>query len=467
MAHHLPLKALFGLSSLVLSLFFTRVALGHDYSPIVEVDARVHQFYDATKQAFVVISDPKIYYVYNEDEEVYETKPLFFKTDSSFHHFLHEFLPISTSQDGTFFVHIGCGVVYHFLGDTVYRHDRSLYHQNQYGGVLILEDDEIYMYGGYGLFTSKNILVRYDRKAREWFNVPYEGTPPAAVMSPLVSKQSNIMVFLGGISKTLESIRTDIHSFDFSSSQWRTLGGVSDVFYEKTSQPLKRLNSITTGNSSFIQNERFIEVDIDRNSYLVYKFKDIGFVHNLSQHQKKSELYQVHVSFSGVKRYYIQVLPKRKIINMLQESGPIWEPTSTPVLDKDQVYQIITLFLGVILALLGVRIYTHLAQQKKTITPVVFSRLPFDRDDFIKFRALILNAPDFTLEISAVNDLIEEHGLSIDAMKKRRERLLKGFAVVVSEYFDLSPSEVFIELRHEKDRRIKLIKLNNVISKTM
>jgi len=463
MAHHLPLKTLFGLSSLVLSLFFTQVTLGHEYSPIVEVDARVHQFYDATKQAFVIISDPGTYYVYNEDEEGYETRPLFFKTDSSFHHFSHEFLPISTSQDGTFFVHIGCGVVYHFLGDTVYRHDRSFYHQNQYGGVLILDDDEIYMYGGYGLFTSKNILVRYDREAREWFNVPYEGTPPAAVMSPLVSKQSNIMVFLGGISKTLETIHTDIYSYDFSSSQWRTLGGVSDVFYEKTSKPLKRLNSITTSKSSFIQNEQFIEIDIDSNSYQVYEFKNIGFVHNLSQHQKKPELYQVHVSLSGVKRYYIQVLPKNKIINALQESGPIWEPTSTPVMDKSLINLLTAFFLGILLTLLGGRIYTHRAQNKKTIAPVVFSKLPFDRDDFIKFRALILNAPDFTLEISTVNDLVEEHGLSIDAMKKRRERLIKEFSLEVSRYYELSPNEVFIQLRHERDRRIRLIKLSNAL----
>ena len=189
-------KSFLVIVSLVFALSFKVKA--QDLLPYVEVKKMALQFYDATKEAFIVIPDANTYYIYNEDKGGYEKMPLHFQTDSTFEHFVNEFYPVSTASDGTFFVHKGCGVVYRFIGNRLYRHDKSFYHLNQFGGTIFLVEDEIYMFGGFGLFTDKNILVRYDRNLREWFNVEYSNTPPDPIYYPIVGIHQNQMYYLGG-----------------------------------------------------------------------------------------------------------------------------------------------------------------------------------------------------------------------------------------------------------------------------
>ena len=258
-------KACIGIIILIFTFPFSIKA--HKLLPSIDVGEKTHQFYDATKEVFIVIPDANTYYIYNEDKGGYEKMPLQFQTDSTFEHFVNEFYPVSTANDGTFFVHKGCGVVYRFIGNKLYRHDKSFYHLNQFGGAIFLDEDEIYMFGGYGLFTCKNILVRYDRNLREWFNVDYIGTPPAPIFYPIVGIHQNKMYYLGGLNKWAEVSDANVYAFNFSSNYWRIMGGLSADFLLYINKLITRMDQSRANAGFAFGDEILLEMDFHQYTF--------------------------------------------------------------------------------------------------------------------------------------------------------------------------------------------------------
>ena len=86
-------------------------------------------------------------------------------------------------SDSLYLVHSGGGVVYLHDGRTLQRVDDSFYHHNQYGSVSFAYQGDLFLFGGSGLFTRKDILTRYDRQAREWLLQKTDGQKPDFSMS--------------------------------------------------------------------------------------------------------------------------------------------------------------------------------------------------------------------------------------------------------------------------------------------
>ena len=85
---------------------------------------------------------------------------------------LNEYVPFSVKKKN-YFVHEGCGVVLEYRNDSIVRIDNSFLHKNQFDAASFVYKNEIYFFGGYGLFTHKNILTKYDFKMREWVLVDF------------------------------------------------------------------------------------------------------------------------------------------------------------------------------------------------------------------------------------------------------------------------------------------------------
>ena len=64
------------------------------------------------------------------------------------------------------------------------------------------------------------------------------------------------------------------------------------------------------------------------------------------------------------------------------------------------------------------------------------------------------------IEISQLNDFVNGDQPSIDTLKKRREILLKDFKTKISNETNIDFNEIFKELKHPEDRRIKLLIIN-------
>jgi hypothetical protein len=126
-------------------------------------------FYDYQEKAFFALDDSTFIWKYNARKEKWEKSPIELHLEMPFEKFLADFIPMSDEGTPVYFVFAGCGVVYSKNGNTIRRHDHSFYHMNQFEGAYFMDEGEPRIYGGYGLFTSKNIITRYDTLEREWF----------------------------------------------------------------------------------------------------------------------------------------------------------------------------------------------------------------------------------------------------------------------------------------------------------
>lgn len=90
-------------------------------------------------------------------------------------------------------------VLYQNIVMALLKEQINLLHKNQYCGSSFQYNNEIYLFAGYGLFTHKNILTRYDFKLKEWYLVPYKSkeypNPAAYFKSILIGE--NFYVFGG------------------------------------------------------------------------------------------------------------------------------------------------------------------------------------------------------------------------------------------------------------------------------
>lgn len=58
----------------------------------------------------------------------------------------------------TYLVHVGSGPVLEYRNDSIVRIDNSFLHKNQYDASPFIYKEQICLFGGYGMFTDKNII---------------------------------------------------------------------------------------------------------------------------------------------------------------------------------------------------------------------------------------------------------------------------------------------------------------------
>jgi hypothetical protein len=99
----------------------------------------------------------------------------------------------------TFLVQDGSGPVLEFRNDSIVNCNNSSLFQNQIGSAKFVYKNELHLFGGYGLFTYKNIVTKYDAKNKDWVQVQTFGdeipSPRTRFYSYLVNED---LYFFGG-----------------------------------------------------------------------------------------------------------------------------------------------------------------------------------------------------------------------------------------------------------------------------
>ena len=101
----------------------------------------------------------------------------------------------------------GGGVVYHWRpGETkATREDRSFLMRNQYQGAIEVDRDAagaLYLFGGEGLWSSKDLMIRYDPDTRDWFligGVNNNPVGPRSYSTLMLAPDRNRMYVIGGV----------------------------------------------------------------------------------------------------------------------------------------------------------------------------------------------------------------------------------------------------------------------------
>ena len=147
-------------------------------------------------------------------------------------------------------------------------------------------------------------------------------------------------------------------------------------------------------------------------------------------------------------------------------SGNIWNSPPKTRWFKHYWTELFAFEIGVFFMWVTFFVINYRKAKRSAHSRIDFTKIDLQDPQFITLQKLFLTAPEHTVEVSAINPIVEEEGITPDTIKKRRERLIKEFSTAVAIQTGLAPTEIFLEMRHPKDKRIKLLKLSNKLIKS-
>lgn len=413
-------------------------------------------FYDYQEKAFCVLDDSTFIWKYNARKEKWEKSPIELRIDSNLTFFLNEFVPLFEKCSPVYFVHAGCGVIYKKNGKKIHRHDHSFYHRNQFNGAYFLDKGEPHIYGGYGLFSCKNLMTRYDMNEREWYGVQSIGLRPPPGIYNIVQKYKGSYFLFDGLKEVngVNYPMQNVWKFDTRTNHWSMLGRLNPEILGSYFQ-----NNLV--NRSF--SESYIAVFDDK--IVKYNFKNLKF--------KKYPLKSIR-TYAQIIQVGNQVLLFRNISNKRYieiADNDFWKKFSLEYgsivikedVDSTVFFRFFLILLFVLLILLffhHTRKYRKKKNRKNKLSDFVFLDFSPTEKELLR----IMKDRSFNgLEISSINDLVGHDQPSIDTLKKRRELLLKDLRIKLAAKFNIPQEDVFIERRMETDKRMKLLFLNESI----
>lgn len=409
-------------------------------------------FYNHERQKFTIIEDSTGCLEYNEQTKKWEFRKLVYQIEEPFNKFLEDYVFLHEKGSKVFFVDRGCGYVYILENDTLKRHDRSFHHKNQFGGTFFLYKGQPHIFGGYGLFTLKNIITYYNIKEREWFVHQVTGDLPKPRYQAHGMLVGNDFYTAAGCYDS-GKFHDDIWKFDFSKLKWSLVGKINKSLFTfslftpdfrgrgnftqqfistginlfRLDYPNKQITKYRLGNSFILKN-------ITSNNDLILYIKAA----------KDEFSYQVIIEnksdFFSQEKEILSLLDKPK--NQLQESTKnTW---------FKGVFILIVLILSVLFSFL---VYKRL-KKNQSLDLSSSERELFD---------FMCEKGEEGIEISEVSDFVNADNPSIDTLKKRREGLIKSLKFKLAQDAKISIHEVIIESKHAQDKRVKVLILNSKI----
>lgn len=186
---------------------------------------------------------------------------------------LSEFIPF-TIKSKNYFVHSGCGVVLEYRNDSIVRIDESFVHDNQYSAANFVYNDEIYFFGGYGLFTTKNIITRYDSNLNEWnlVSIRQETSAPYLTSAYSIKVNNSLYVFGGIKSINTQLIENDKYVYSLDLKNWSWKKKRTNFFNANKNISVNVSNSFIFKNKIIINNlNEFVSIDLVENKIIRYK----------------------------------------------------------------------------------------------------------------------------------------------------------------------------------------------------
>lgn len=114
-----------------------------------------------------------------------------------------------------YFVQSSGGLVLKLEKDKLIRIDHSYDHKMQIGSSIFTYKNEIYRYGGYGFFSSRDFIVKYDFSTNEWeiVNLNTSLIPEPRYDNAYVLDEDNFII-LGGKTTNPKDCKNRIHLYD-------------------------------------------------------------------------------------------------------------------------------------------------------------------------------------------------------------------------------------------------------------
>jgi len=362
----------------------------------------------------------------------------------------------------TYLVHEGCGPVLEYRNDSIVRIDNSFLHRNQYRATKFVYNKEIYFYGGYGLFTFKNILTKYDFNTREWIEVQTFSETPletrASAFSYLIN--NDLYIFGGGTKDETKvaggkQLDNNLWRLHLPTMQWSCN---KEVYGISKDDILECILFSQHKNNLYLISNNFNEIDLKKNTLKKY---DKNIFYSYSYYFEANTIICVLKNNLNQSKYF-RILPiedaKGKLLATTVFSKSL--PLSFNI---KIILLIMAMLLCVILLIFRKKIINKLKpfegilynQQKELF---LYKNKPitvFDEQE----KQLLLYLIDQNNEFVALNNLNQlfesNQAETISATVKRREQTVSRLLTKVSKMTGIEEEELILEQKNSEDKRIK------------
>lgn len=391
---------------------------------------------------------------------------------SSYPGLLRDYIPL-TLKNKTYLVNKGCGVVLEWRNDSLVRIDKSFLHKNQYGAVPFAHNKIIYFWGGYGLFTYKNILTQFNLLTREWDEVETFGTPPSPRKQAHGIVINDYLYVFSGYEKEVDHFlqvkasESEVWRLHLATMRWSLLG---------KHIPLRNLNSKEGTAPNFIANKKLyifplmeynkiIEIDFENNKVSTYKTNPRNVVSPFFD-ATKNEIVYIHQNAEGFKKVIRTTLSEFLGKRTAQQKF---------ILPWYQSIAIPTVVLAVFSLLFLIGLLRYFQQKKKKFIPFT-GIVYFATKEVFYYRGKLLDSFDDAelkileylvqnknryISLTELNHLFENEiqKESFLTVVKRREVALASLLAKLSFITSMDEQGILDYRRSANDKRVKEIKL--------
>lgn len=369
------------------------------------------------------------------------------------------------------------------------RDDNSFTSMNKFGGNIFTLNEDIYHFGGYGLYKSNSTLLKYNRKYKTWDEIVVIDKFPinAGISNARSLIWENKLFLIGGNSTENqdETQNNQLISYDFNNKSWKshgildfdinvnTVSSVNNYFliYDSELNKLKVLNidlfKVDTYNiNSEIEfdNGKDVRALIFNCSHLYTRSKQLGKVSDL----KSTPLKDISINYftGNTRTYQASVFKSYRFFDFVDLKSK-----ENLILFKERKSRnefIIPLILVLAILILNT-FYRNYYRDKKIIKQKTYS---FE-DGVLHFKTtqisldensrLVLELLSINEEVSS-NDIVArlvENGMSMDYASKIKNKTIER----LNEKFEFITGleEKFIQtLKSREDKRIQIVKLIRV-----
>ena len=374
-------------------------------------------------------------------------------------------------KDTTYLVENSGGIVVKYYNREFKRIDNSFTHHNQHSSISFVYNDVIYLLGGYGLFTHKNILTQFNFKTGEWHLKTTTGEVPKFITNGLINKKIGDEIYFV-VSESLKYdedfvwYRLDLKTWTFYRLGVSSIDRVDELSLDHINNFSKYvLNNVPSKYTN--KDDNLILIDLKNNTYIKVKDQKFNYLANLRtkvlERVNDKLLYLTHTSkVRDIELSYqfidevIYTIPKNA------ERFPIYDEKFFNLFPFVWIFIISTLIFTVLYFL-----YKKIKNRKHVIVNIKDKTIIYKNDrvsnlDEKELDTLLLIA-EFKGSFVPYNRLLDITNVadkSFETSRKNRKIILESITKKIQNIMNDMKIEVFIYKIDPEDKRSKLIQLN-------
>lgn len=363
----------------------------------------------------------------------------------------------------TYLVHDGCGVVLEYRNDSIVRIDNSFLQKNQYRALPFVYDNKICLFGGYGLFTNKNIITHYSFKSNEWFElITKENNIPTPRNNSNGLKIGNTLYVFGGyekaISPTYEKEKV-LYQLNLKTGDWNCLGKYNESLYSLISKPGEYIVFQSENNLYYLNNENIIEIDIVQNKINYYKNNDFICLNKMYYDSNTKCI----VALNNLSAHNMLELKKQYLKTLLK--NPYKTETFYIKSYSEYVFYSVVILFSLFLLFVIIKLSKRLLSKKITCkkNKFYYKSKPISNLDTLEEKILVClfeNRNQF-IQLNQLNTFFEsDRQDNFAAVVKKRDLVFANLLFKLNSMLHIEEEHIIITQKNETDKRIKEIKLN-------